>query len=225
MCIRALPVLAMALTTLACEQGSTSQTKSSARPKAASTATATASAATAAASASAAATASVKMPKPEDKPLSERFAGEVPGVEFEGRAKGKFDGKWFVSIPKGWDSNTEQYHGMVILTAPKDEARMFVHDQAGSAEKNMEFWVRGGFKHKAEVEFDKPGTDGKLGPNGIEVMIHNGKGKLFGKPAQFWAFRIDQKKRGILVEGGIVEGASDQRKSELFAAMQSVGPK
>jgi hypothetical protein len=160
---------------------------------------------------------------PRDRPLAELFDGKPTGVEVGQRVKGTYDGTWHVSVPRSWKANTEQYHGMVILTSPDDSARMFMSDAVGAAtDKNMAFWVNGGFLHQAKIEWDKPHVLGKFGPQHRDAKLNTGKGILFNRPAVFWAIRPDATQHGVLIEGGVVEGAPEERKQELLAAMQSV---
>jgi hypothetical protein len=172
-----------------------------------------------------AASASAALPAepPRQRPLAELFDGQPSGAELGKRVKGTYDGTWHVSVPEGWQANTEQYHGMVILTSPDEDARMFMSDAIGAAtDKNMAFWVNGGFMHQAKIEWDKPHVIGRFGPQHRNAKLNTGKGTLFKQPAVFWAIRPDAAEHGVLIEGGVVEGASDDRKQELLAAMQSV---
>lgn len=163
---------------------------------------------------------------PAERPLAELFDGPPPAALLGKRVTGKYEGTWHVSVPNGWTADTEQYHGMVVLTNADKTARMFMSDGIGAAtDKNMDFWVRGGFIHAADVSWDKPHADGKLGPNHRKARINTGKGKLFKKPASFWAIRPEDPKAGVLIEGGLVDGAADSAKHELLAAMQSVEEK
>lgn len=127
-----------------------------------------------------------------------------------------------MAVPKGWEADAGLYSGMVILTAKDKTARMFTLDTVGAAtDKNVQFWIKGGFAHQAKITLD-PVTTGKYGKDHLDAQFNTGTGTLFGKPAKFWVVRFKLGSQPVLVEGGLTDGAPPERQRELFAAMQSV---
>lgn len=209
---RALAGMVVLLASIACKQG---KKKNETAPAA------TPSHAAAPAPASAAAVASAP-PTPKDKPLSELFAGPPDlSVVMTKRVTDKYSGYLYISVPKGWKANVEQYEGMVILDSDDGTAHMFCHSEGGSSMKNVKFWVRGGLRQKAKITWDDNDTAAKLGPHDIDVHVGTGKGTYAGKPSSCYYVRADLRTVSLMQEGCIAEGAPPERKKEMVAAMQT----
>lgn len=163
---------------------------------------------------------------PKQKPLGELFAGPPdPDIVMTKRVTDRFSGYLYISVPRGWKANVGQYEGMVILDSDDGTAHMFCHSEGGSSLKNVKFWVRGGFRHKAKITWDDNDTAAKLGPHDLDVHVGTGKGTYAGKASSCYYVRADLRTISLMEEGCVAEGAPPGRKQEMLAAMQTAWKK
>lgn len=156
---------------------------------------------------------------PRPRPLDQMFAGPLdPTVIMKDRVTDRYVGDLYTSVPEGWRANTEQYDGMVIL-ASKDGAAHTFSLSCGSARlANVKFWVRGGFRQKAKIAWDKDDTPAKVGPGDVDMHVGTGKGTYAGKAVRCYYVRG----HFVIVEGCVADDAPPARMHEMIQAMKSV---
>ncbi len=164
---------------------------------------------------------------PKEKPLRERFAGSPKGVELEKRVTPSYPGtKFWISVPKGWTADTEQYSGMVALESESGDAMLFMHDYTGSSVKNVKFWSRNGFRNKAKIEWADDDAPGKFGADQIDAHFGSGTGTFKKRDADFLYARVElTKTEDFIAVAALTKEAPPERKDEAIAAIQSIGKK